>query len=53
MEKKYDMLNQDENAFQIEREDKSYEKNPQEVPDKVVEQATEDINLDEETRERG
>ena len=43
----------DKNAFQIEREDKSYIKNPPEVPDEEVEREDDLINPDENTRERG
>lgn len=43
----------EKNAFQAEREDKSYIKNPPEVPDELVEDEDDLLNRDEETRERG
>lgn len=43
----------EENAFQAEREDKSYIKNPPEVPDELVEDEDDLLNPDENTRERG
>lgn len=44
---------EEENAFQKVREDKSDVQNPQEVPDKTVNKETRKINPDENTVERG